>query len=122
MQLDTLHNYEAHSTILTKMYMNQVIRHDEDLTIFEWSLAPHQRAIMSNKFTIMQHAIIEHNMVAVSHLYRTIHFNELAVLLDVSVKRAETVAAKMIIGGSLKGGSINQVEGMLVFNKMGGIN
>jgi len=118
-QLDALTHFETHSAILSKMYMNQVIRHDKDLTTFENSLADHQRAIMSDGLTIIQRAIIEHNMVAVSHLYQTIYFDELGVLLDVSNERAETVAAKMIVDGSLKGGSIDQVEGMLVFDKMG---
>jgi len=117
-QLDTLAHFETHSAILTKMYMNQVIRHDNDLSTFEKSLCDHQRAIMSDGLTIIQRAIIEHNMVAVSHLYHTIYFDELGVLLDVSNERAETVAAKMIVDGSLKGGSIDQVEGMLVFDNM----
>jgi len=117
-QLDSLAHFETHSAILTKMYMNQVIRHDKDLSTFEKSLADHQRAIMSDGLTIMQRAIIEHNMVAVSHLYHTIYFDELGALLDLSTERAETVAAKMIVDGSLKGGSIDQVEGMLVFNNM----
>lgn len=118
-QLDALTHFETHSAILTKMYMNQVIRHDADLTTFENSLADHQRAVMSDKLTIIQRAIIEHNMVAVGHIYQTIYFDELGVLLDVSEERAETVAAKMIVDGSLEGGSIDQVEGMLVFDKMG---
>lgn len=118
-QLDALAHFETHSAILTKMYMNHVIRHDNDLVAFENSLSDHQRAIMSDGLTIIQRAIIEHNMVAVSHLYQTIFFDELGVLLDVSNERAETVAAKMIVDGSLKGGSIDQVEGMLVFDKVG---
>jgi len=117
-QLDAIPHFETHSAILTKMYMNQVIRHDNDLTTFDKSLCDHQRAIMGDGLTVIQRAIIEHNMVAVSHLYQTIYFDELAVLLDVSNERAETVAAKMIVDGSLKGGSIDQVEGMLVFDKM----
>lgn len=113
-QLDTLPDFETHSSVLTKMYMNQVLRKDEDLTKFENSLAPHQKAVMADGLTIVERAVIEHNMVAVSKLYASIYFTELGRLLGVEASKAEKVAATMIMDGSLHG-SIDQVDGMLSF-------
>lgn len=112
-QLDTLSEFDTHSAVLTKMYMNHVLRKDE-LTKFENSLAPHQKAVMGDGLTIVERAVIEHNMIAVSKLYNSIFFAELGRLLGVGAERAEKVAAKMIIGGSLSG-SIDQVDGLLSF-------
>eukprot|EP00567_Pseudictyota_dubia_P012596 CAMPEP_0197451122 /NCGR_PEP_ID=MMETSP1175-20131217/27791_1 /TAXON_ID=1003142 /ORGANISM="Triceratium dubium, Strain CCMP147" /LENGTH=390 /DNA_ID=CAMNT_0042983743 /DNA_START=243 /DNA_END=1412 /DNA_ORIENTATION=- len=112
-QLDTLTEFETHSAVLTKMYMNQVLRKDE-LTKFENSLTPHQKAVMGDGLTIVERAVIEHNMIAVSNLYTSIYFTELGRLLGVEAERAEKVAAKMIMDGSLLG-SIDQVDGLLSF-------
>ena len=112
--LDAIPHFETHSAILTKMYMNQVIRRDDDLDKFEKSLAEHQTAIMGDGLTILDRALIEHNMVSASQLYSSIYFVHLAHLLGVSAERAEKVASKMIMDGSLDG-SIDQVEGLVNF-------
>jgi COP9 signalosome complex subunit 4 len=112
-QLDSIPEFETHSSVLTKMYMNQILRKD-DLTKFENSLAEHQKAVMGDGLTIMERAVIEHNMVAVGHLYSSIYFAELGRLLGVEAAKAEKVAATMIMDGSLNG-SIDQVDGLLTF-------
>ena len=112
--LDAIPKFQTHSAIVTKMYMNQVIRREEELKTFEESLAEHQTAIMGDGLTILDRALIEHNMVSASRLYASIYFTNLAHLLGVSAERAEKVASKMIMDGSLEG-SIDQVEGLLNF-------
>ena len=115
-QLDQLPNFQHHSIILTKMYKNQLLQKKE-LESFEKSLQEHQKATMSNGMTIMEHAVIEHNMVAASKLYASILFSELAVLLGVSSAFiAEKIAASMIVDGQLKG-TIDQVDGILTFEE-----
>ena len=95
------------------MYKHQIVRND-DLVAFEQSLADHQKAVMGDGLTIVQRAIIEHNMVAVGKLYDSIYLTELGVLLGVSPDRAEKLAAKMIVDGSIRG-SIDQVDSLLNF-------
>jgi COP9 signalosome complex subunit 4 len=112
-QLDGLDDFQTHSTILKKMYTHQVLRPDE-LTKFEASLADHQQATMGDGLTIMERGVVEHNMIAVSNLYRTIYVKELARILGVDERKAEKTAASMILAGSLHG-SIDQVEGLLEF-------
>lgn len=112
-QLDSITNFQTHSNILRKMYKNQVLRPSE-LTAFEASLADHQRAITSDGNTIVQRAVLEHNMVAASYLYNTIYFSELGALLGVTKQKAEKLASKMIIDGKLNG-NIDQVDGILSY-------
>ena len=75
---------------------------------------PHQKAVMGDGLTIMERGVVEHNMIAVSKIYDSIYFSELAAALGVSSKKAEKIAARMIVDGSLAG-SIEQVEGLLEF-------
>ena len=118
LQLDSIEHFSTHSSILTKMYKEQVIWRDQDLKQFEDSLADHQRAQMSDGLTIVQRALIEHNMVAVSQIYSNIYFTALGQLLGLSSERAEKIASKMILDGSLKA-SIDQLDGVLTFSDQG---
>lgn len=96
------------------MYLNRVVQKQE-LEKFESSLADHQKAIMSDGLTIVERGVLEHNMVAVSHLYTSIYFEQLALLLGVvDAEKGEKVAAKMISDGSLSG-EIDEVDGVLRF-------
>lgn len=115
-QLDLIPHFKTHASIVTKMYMNQIIIPGNDLTEFINSLADHQRALMSDGLTIDQRALIEHNMVAVSRLYTSIYFPDLGKLLGLTSDRAEKIACKMIMAGHLSGGSIDEVDGILNFD------
>jgi len=115
-QLDSIPHFQTHASILKKMYMEQVIQRDDHLIRFEESLADHQKALMSDGLTIVQRALIEHNMVAISQLYSTIYFTALGETLNVTRERAEKIASKMILDGSLNA-SIDQVDGILTFGE-----
>jgi COP9 signalosome complex subunit 4 len=113
-QLDSIPEFQSHSSVLTKMYLNRIVQKRE-LEQFESSLAPHQRAVMADGLTIVERGVLEHNMVAVGQLYSSIYFAQLGELLGVvDAVKAERVAAKMMSDGSLSG-SIDEVEGILHF-------
>ena len=114
--LDSIPHYTTHSSIVTKMYKNQIIVRDNDLIQFIESLGDHQRALMGDGLTIEQRALIEHNMVAVSQLYTSIYFTDLAKILGLTSVRAEKIACKMIMDGNLNGGSVDEVDGVLSFD------
>jgi COP9 signalosome complex subunit 4 len=65
--------------------------------------------------TIMERGVIEANMLAVSRIYHSIYFSELALKLGVSNEKAEKIAATMITDGSLEG-SIDQVANLVEFH------
>ena len=95
------------------MYKNQVLG-KEELKNFESSLQPHQQAIMGDGLSIMERGVVEHNMIAVSKIYKSIYVTDLSLVLGVTPEKAEKIAAAMIMEGSLAG-SIDQVEGLVEF-------
>jgi len=99
------------------MYKNQILGREE-LIKFEASLQPHQKATMGDGLTIMERGVVEHNMIAVSTIYQSIYITELALVLGVTSEKAEKIAATMIMDGSVSG-SIDQMEGLVMFDRQG---
>mmetsp|Transcript_1245 Transcript_1245/g.2732 ORF Transcript_1245/g.2732 Transcript_1245/m.2732 type:complete len:396 (+) Transcript_1245:46-1233(+) len=114
-QLDSIPQFETHATILKKMFKFQILE-KEELVKFEASLQEHQKARMGDGLTIMERGVVEHNMIAVSKIYKTIYTSELAVKLGVGTEKAEKIAANMIMECSLEG-SIDQVDGLVEFHE-----
>lgn len=132
-------------TILTKVFLDQIIRPGE-IAAFEKLLSPHQRATLpksSNKAllprkdedstmkngqeedeestrnepsTVLDRAMMEHNILSTSRLYANITFRGLGGLLDLSSLGAETMVRRMIVQNRLKA-EIDQVEGLVIFRE-----
>jgi len=100
-------------TVLEKMFLERILK-KEEITAFSNSLLDHQKAIMAGGKTILEQAVIEHNLLAASKVYNNITFDELATLLDVTPDLAEKIASKMISEERLVG-SINQTGKLLYF-------
>jgi COP9 signalosome complex subunit 4 len=79
-----LENYE----ILEKMFMDRILRKPE-VEKFSQTLQDHQKAVTGSGFTVLEKAIIEHNMVAISRIYNNITFEELGNILEISAIKAE---------------------------------
>ena len=77
-------------------------------------LRPHQKAVIGDGWTILDRAIIEHNILSASKLYNNIALEELGSLLGIPLQKAETVTAKMISEGRMDG-SIDQISGVVHF-------
>ena len=123
--------------ILSKMFLDHILRPAE-VKEFEKSLKPHQLAkiaISSNDrlagkedlsdaepttstrtgpSTVLDRAVMEHNLLASSNIYNNITFRGLGALLDLTSGAAETMARKMIEQGRLRG-SIDQVDKLIWF-------
>jgi COP9 signalosome complex subunit 4 len=120
------------------MFLDRILRPAE-VKSFEESLRPHQLAkisISSNDTlasgvdeddllepststrkgpsTVLDRAVMEHNVLASSKIYNNISFRGLGALLDLAPSAAETMARKMIEQGRLKG-SIDQVDKLIWF-------
>lgn len=63
---------------------------------FSQGLKEHQKAITGDGTTVLQKAVIEHNLLAASRLYNNIYFTELGQLLGVPQEKAERIASRMI--------------------------
>ncbi|XP_065053636.1 COP9 signalosome complex subunit 4-like [Rhopilema esculentum] len=99
--------------ILEKMYLDRIIRGPQ-LQEFANLLAPHQKATTADGSSILDRAVIEHNLIAVSKLYNNIKFEELGALLEIPSTKAERIASQMISEGRMSG-SIDQIDGFLHF-------
>ena len=93
--------------------MEQLLRNPQ-VENFEKSLMTHQKAVLGNGLTVLDQAVLEHNMVAISKIYNNISLSELGLLLEIDATKAEKIVALMIMENRLKG-SIDQMLEMVNF-------
>lgn len=99
--------------IFEKMYLERIIR-SHQAKQFEVILLPHQKAITPDGSTLVDRAIIEHNLLAVSKLYNNIKFQELGNLFEISAEKAEKIASQMISEERMNG-FIDQIGSIVHF-------
>ena len=102
-------------TILEKMYLDRIIRKPE-LQELEALLQDHQKATTADGSTLLDRAVVEHNILSASKIYSNISLSSLAALLEVSPRRAEKVAAQMLSEERMAG-RIDQIDGVLHFQQ-----
>mmetsp|Transcript_10613 Transcript_10613/g.11671 ORF Transcript_10613/g.11671 Transcript_10613/m.11671 type:complete len:396 (-) Transcript_10613:44-1231(-) len=102
---------------LEKMFMDRILRETE-VSEFEQMLKDHQKATLADGSTVLQKAVIEHNLLASSKVYNNIKFDELGRLLSISPKQAEKIASRMISEERLVG-SIDQLSSLIHFESSG---
>ncbi|KAM0715027.1 hypothetical protein Q7P37_009492 [Cladosporium fusiforme] len=106
-------------SILEKIFLDRLLAPGE-VAAFAAELKTHQLAKTSDGSTVLDKAVLEHNLLAVSRLYQNISISALGALLGTDADRAEAYAAGMIESSRLSG-SIDQIEGVIHFNtKEGG--
>jgi len=103
--------------ILEKMYLERILKKAE-VQKFAENLRPHQMAVLSDGNTVLDRAVIEHNLLSASKIYNNITFDELGSLLGIPAEKAEKIAAKMVIEERLIG-TIDQIERLIQFENTG---
>uniref|UniRef100_A0A0D3FF05 COP9 signalosome complex subunit 4 n=1 Tax=Oryza barthii TaxID=65489 RepID=A0A0D3FF05_9ORYZ len=73
-----------------------------------------KKALLPDKSTVLDRAMIEHNLLSASKLYTNISFDELGALLGIDPRKAEKIASRMIYEDRMRG-SIDQVEAVIHF-------
>ncbi|XP_030835450.1 COP9 signalosome complex subunit 4 isoform X2 [Strongylocentrotus purpuratus] len=99
--------------ILEKMYLDRIIRGDQ-LQEFASRLQEHQKATTADGSSILDRAVIEHNLLSASKLYNNITFEELGALLEIPPPKAEKIASQMISEGRMNG-YIDQIDSIVHF-------
>ncbi|KAL6233439.1 signalosome subunit 4 [Aspergillus navahoensis] len=106
--------------ILEKMFLDRLLT-PEEVAAFAQRLAPHQLAQTADGTTVLDKAVVEHNLVAASKLYENIKTDALGVILGLQAsgdltagEKAEAYAARMVEQGRLSG-SIDQIDGIIYF-------
>ena len=99
--------------ILEKIFLDRMVT-AEEVSSFASRLREHQRAKTADGNTVVERAMLDHNLLGASRMYLNITFDDLGSLLGVSGERAEQYAAQMIEQGRLKG-HIDQIDRRIFF-------
>ena len=99
--------------ILEKIFLDRLLSPAEIKT-FAKKLQPHQLAKTSDGSTVLDKAVLEHNLLGASKLYNNIGFDQLGELLGIDAEKAEDYAAKMLEQGRLSG-HIDQIDRLIFF-------
>ncbi|KAL2870081.1 PCI domain-containing protein [Aspergillus lucknowensis] len=106
--------------ILEKMFLDRLLT-PEEVAAFSQRLAPHQLAQTADGTTVLNKAVVEHNLVAASKLYENIKTDALGAILGLEAsgdfsagEKAEAYAARMVEQGRLNG-TIDQIDGIIYF-------
>ena len=86
---------------LTHLAQGRVVHHLQ-VAAFGQQLKPHQMASLPDGTTVLEAAVIEHNLASAARLYNNIYLSELGTLLGVDAAKAEEIASKMITESRLK--------------------
>lgn len=102
-----------HFSVLEKMYKERLLMSSE-VSAFDETLKPHQKALLADGSSVLERAVVEHNMRAASLLYSSASFEELGKLLGIDAPNAIQIAAAMIQEGRMTA-EIDQVSGFVYF-------
>lgn len=113
-------------SILENMFLDRLLAPAE-VDAFAANLMPHQLAKTADGSTVLSKAVLEHNLIAASHLYNNISTASLAGLLglkdgkdDTAAEKAEDYAARMVEQGRLRA-QIDQIAGVITFESVPGV-
>jgi len=99
--------------LVEKMFLERFID-SKEYEAFEKTLEEHQQRATKEGWSLLKKAVIEHNLIAASHVYTNIAMSNLGLVLGVSKEEAEQISSRMITGDRLKG-TIDQQKGTLQF-------
>ncbi|KAJ1546069.1 COP9 signalosome complex subunit 4 [Nowakowskiella sp. JEL0078] len=100
-------------SILEKVYLERVLKKSE-VEEFAKTLKSHQLAKLGDGTTVLDRAVIEHNLLSASKIYNNITFMELGSLLAIPSEQAEKIAARMAGEGRMTG-TVDQIDRLIHF-------
>eukprot|EP00386_Alphamonas_edax_P004366 GDKI01013835.1.p1 GENE.GDKI01013835.1~~GDKI01013835.1.p1 ORF type:complete len:452 (-),score=131.29 GDKI01013835.1:125-1480(-) len=106
-----VHSYE----VLKRMFLGRIIKKDE-VHKFSEKLEDHHKAVGPDGTTLLDKAMLQHNVLAASRVYLNMRLIDFGALLDVPRAQAEKMAAKMIQEKRMEG-FIDQSVGVIHFGK-----
>ena len=86
---------DPHYEILHRLFMGNVVRMHE-VASFQEQLKEHQKVRGSDGYSVLQRALLEHNIVVLSKIYLNISFTQMGAFLDISAEDAESIIGDMI--------------------------
>uniref|UniRef100_A0A7S3N4Z1 COP9 signalosome complex subunit 4 n=1 Tax=Euplotes harpa TaxID=151035 RepID=A0A7S3N4Z1_9SPIT len=83
---------------------------------FESTLEEHQKATASGGLTVLDKAVLEHNIQVVSNIYQTISFEGLGIFLGITKDNAEKLISDMATEGRISA-ILDQRNEIIEFSK-----
>lgn len=102
-------------SVLLKIYRGLHV-YPSELVVFEMKLKPHQKMLFAHNCTFLKLALVQHNLIAASNMYKNISFTMLAEILEIDAERVQRIARQMISEDILNG-DIDLSECVLNFGK-----
>lgn len=87
--------------LLAKIFNGEVIR-KEHVAEFKQKLEDFQNITMTDGYSVLERALIEHNIVVISKIYMNIRFSELGNFLGIQPEQAEDFIANMVEQGRIQ--------------------
>ena len=81
--------------LLNKMFVGVIVRPD-DVVEFKNSLEEWQNVTMGDGYSVLDKALIEHNILMISKIYMNIRFEEIGKFLGITADQAEDIIASMV--------------------------
>ncbi|CAD5226985.1 unnamed protein product [Bursaphelenchus xylophilus] len=101
--------------ILQNMFMEKLISPDL-LPHFEVLLKENQKIRDRDGNTILEKAVLQHNLLAVSRIYKCVSFDDVSELLGIAPELVETAVTRLISTGSLNG-EVDQIDRLITFKE-----
>lgn len=103
--------------VLDKVYLERMLL-SEDVERFSVLLRTHGQSVVDSQhaLTMLDVAVVQHNLEACSKLYVNITFSSLARLLHIAEERVQHIVATMIREGRLPA-EIDQVKELVIFHR-----
>ena len=102
--------------ILEKVFLDRLLEGD-DVDAFRHALGDQDRGQMGRwGLDVVQLAIVQHNLLACSKLYKNVEIGSLARLFGVDEELTTAVVSAMVGEGRLIGAEIDQVDGVVSFD------
>lgn len=76
--------------------MSHIIKSADVKEFEEKHLEEHQRAVGEDGYTVLQRALLEHNILVLSKIYMNISFVQIGKFLDIDPRKAENIIGEMI--------------------------
>ena len=86
--------------MLERMFNDKVIN-KEISGKFEETLEDHQKATTAEGYTVLEKAVLEHNIRVVSNIYQTISYEGLGTFLGITKQDAEKLISNMATEGRI---------------------
>jgi COP9 signalosome complex subunit 4 len=92
---------QPHFDLMEKFYLSHIIKKKECQNFEAEHLKDHHKARGSDGYTVLERALLEHNILVSSKIYLNISFEQIGRFLDIQPDNAENIISEMVTEGRI---------------------